>query len=61
VLYWYRTVRTPKAAGGAELVPELIHNRSGAGSHVIAADVNWDKRMDIVTPTKFGTFVFWGR
>jgi hypothetical protein len=42
-------------------VPELIHNRSGAGSHVIAADLNRDKRTDIVTPTKFGTFVFWGK
>jgi Domain of Unknown Function (DUF1080)/FG-GAP-like repeat len=27
VLYWYRTVRNPKAPGGAEFVPELIHNR----------------------------------
>src|SRR4029077_2346320 len=33
VLYWYRTVRNPKAEGGAEFVPELIHNRSGVGSH----------------------------
>src|SRR5207302_1442192 len=31
VLYWYRTVRNPKAEGGAEFVPELIHNRSGVG------------------------------
>ena len=30
VLYWYRTVRNPKAEGGAEFVPELIHNRSGS-------------------------------
>jgi 3-keto-disaccharide hydrolase/FG-GAP-like repeat len=61
VLYWYRTVRNPKAPGGAEFVPELIHNRSGAGSHVIAVDVNRDKRIDIITPTKFGTFIFWGK
>ncbi len=31
VLYWYRTVRNPRAPGGAEFVPELIHNRSGVG------------------------------
>ena len=35
VLYWYRTVRNPKAPGGAEFVPELIHNRSGVGSDVL--------------------------
>ena len=34
VLYWFRTVRNPKAPGGAEFVPELIHNKSGVGSHV---------------------------
>ena len=38
VLYWYKTVRNPKAPGGAELVPQLIHNRSGAGSDVLAVD-----------------------
>jgi hypothetical protein len=61
VLYWYRTVRNPKAPGGAELVPELIHNRSGIGSHAYAADLNKDGRTDIVTSTKFGTFIFWGQ
>ena len=25
VLYWFRTVRNPKAPGGAEFIPELIH------------------------------------
>ena len=34
VLYAYHTVRNPKAEGGAEFVPELIHNRSGVGSHL---------------------------
>jgi hypothetical protein len=61
VLYVYRTVRNAKAPGGAEFVPELVHNRSGAGSHVYARDLNKDGRMDIVTPTKFGTFIFWGQ
>ncbi|MBV9442611.1 MAG: VCBS repeat-containing protein, partial [Acidobacteriaceae bacterium] len=35
VLYWYRTVRNPKAPGGAEFVPELINNRSGVGSQFV--------------------------
>jgi hypothetical protein len=61
VLYWYRTVRNPKAPGGAEFVPELIHNRSGAGSDVLAVDLNGDGHMDIVTATRYGTFIFWGK
>jgi hypothetical protein len=59
VLYVYRTVRNPKAAGGAEFVPELIHNRSGIGSHAAIADLNNDGGMDIITSTKRGTFIFW--
>jgi hypothetical protein len=61
VLYYYRTVRNPKAPGGAEFVPELIHNRSGAGSDVLAVDLNKDGVIDIVTATKLGTFIFWGK
>lgn len=61
VLYWYRTVRNPKAPGGAEFVPELIHNRSGVGSTVLAVDLNQDGAMDIVTSTNRGTFIFWGQ
>jgi hypothetical protein len=61
VLYWYRTVRNPKAPGGAEFVPELIHNRSGAGSELVAVDLNGDGAVDIVTATDRGTFIFWGK
>jgi len=61
VLYWYRTVRNPKAPGGAEFVPELIHNRSGAGSNLLAVDLNKDGAMDIVTATDRGVFIFWGK
>ena len=42
VLYWYETVRDAKAPGGAKLVPQLIHNWSGAGSDVLAVDLNGD-------------------
>jgi hypothetical protein len=58
VLYWYRTVRDPKAPGGAKFVPELIHNRSGVGSHFAIADVNRDGTPDVVTSGVYGTFVF---
>jgi hypothetical protein len=61
VLYVYKTVRNPKAPGGAEFVPELIHNQSGVGSDVLAVDLNKDGAMDIVTSTKLGTFIFWGK
>ncbi|MEO8596078.1 MAG: FG-GAP-like repeat-containing protein [Candidatus Solibacter sp.] len=61
VLYWFKTVRNPKAPGGAEFRPELIHNRSGVGSTVTAADVNKDGVMDVITSTDRGTFIFWGR
>jgi hypothetical protein len=37
------------------------YNRSGAGSHVLASDLNKDGRLDIVTATRYGTFIFWGQ
>jgi hypothetical protein len=61
VLYWYRTVRNPKAPGGAEFVADMIHNRSGAGNAVLAADLNGDGAVEIVSSTDRGTFVFWNR
>ena len=61
VLYWYRTVRNLKAEGGAEFVPELIHNRSGVGSHLQAVDLNHDGAVDIITSTNRGTFVFFNQ
>ncbi len=59
VLYVYRAVRNSKAPGGAEFVPELIHNRSGVGSHLSVVDLNKDGRAEIITSTKRGTFIFW--
>jgi hypothetical protein len=61
VLYWYRTVRNPKAPGGAEFVPELIHNRSGVGSQFVAVDVNKDGAPDIITSVNRGTFIFFNK
>ena len=61
VLYVYKAVRDPKAPGGAQFVPELIDNHSGAGSDLLAVDLNNDGAIDIVTATRFGTFIFWGK
>ena len=61
VLYYYRTVRDKSAPGGAKLVPELIDNRSGVGSDVLAKDLNGDGAIDIVTSVRSGTYIFWGR
>jgi hypothetical protein len=57
VLYWYRTVRNPSAPGGAEFVPELIHNRSGLGDKIEVADMNRDGTPDIVVSSFTGTYV----
>jgi hypothetical protein len=43
------------------LVPHLIDNHSGAGSDVLAVDLNHDGAMDIVTATRFGSFIYWGK
>lgn len=61
VLYWYKTVRDPKAPGGARFVPELINNRSGAGSTLLAVDLKKDGATDIVSASKLGTYIFWGK
>lgn len=61
VLYVYRTVRNPKAPGGAEFVPELIHNRSGVGSHLSVVDLDKDGNAEIITSTKRGTYIFWNK
>jgi hypothetical protein len=61
VLYVYRTVRNKNAPGGAEFVPELVHNASGAGSQVLAVDLNKDGITDLVTSGEQGAFVFFGK
>jgi Domain of Unknown Function (DUF1080)/FG-GAP-like repeat len=61
VLYVYRTVRNKQAPGGAEFVPELVHNQSGAGSQVLAVDLNKDGVMDLVTSGELGAFAFLGQ
>jgi 3-keto-disaccharide hydrolase len=60
-IYVFRTVRNPKAEGRATFAPELVHNRSGAGNAITAEDINKDGRMDIVSSTNRGLFIFWGK
>ncbi len=61
VLYWFRTVRDPKAPGGARFVPELIHNRSGVGSMVQTADLNKDGAPDVMVGSNTGGWIFWNQ
>ena len=56
VLYWFQLKRDGK--GGASFVPHLIDDKSGVGVQVAARDVNGDRRPDILTVSKLGTFVF---
>ena len=58
-MYIYRTARNAKAPGGAQFVPELVHDRSGVGSAFEVVDLNREGRLDIVTATGFGTYVFY--
>lgn len=59
VLYWYKTVRNKSAPGGAEFIPELIHNRSGVGSEINANDLDKNGTIDVITSTNNGTFIYW--
>ncbi len=55
VLYWFQRVGRGSAAG---FVPRLIDADSGVGTQVAAADLNGDRRPDVIVSNKKGTFVF---
>jgi hypothetical protein len=61
VLYLYRAVRNPRADGGIEFVPEMIHNRSGVGAALEVTDLNKDGALDIITASGKGAFVALGK
>jgi hypothetical protein len=42
-------------------LPQLIDTHSGVGSDLLATDLNKDGVVDIVTSTRFGTFIYWGQ
>ncbi len=55
VLCWYEMVR---ADGKVSWIKHLIHENSGVGLHFRIADMNGDKRPDIITANKKGVFIF---
>jgi hypothetical protein len=61
VLYWFRLVRTPAAAGDRPAVawePHRIDDASGVGTQIAVGDLNGDRRPDVVVGNKRGGFVF---
>lgn len=56
VLYWFQHTRN--AEGAVTFVPHLIDDRSGVGVQVVAKDVNDDGKVDVLTASKLGAFVF---
>ncbi len=59
VLYWFKLVRKPNHE--VEWVPEMIDNRSGIGTSMAAADLDGDGRAEIVTASRKGVFIFFGK
>jgi hypothetical protein len=55
-LYWFQLVRGDN--GSADYIPWQIDNDSGVGTQVSFADVNGDKRLDVISGNKKGAFVF---
>ena len=59
VVYWFQVQRG--ADGAVRFVPHQIDDDSGVGTQVVAADLNKDKRPDVIVGNKKGTFVFLSR
>lgn len=55
VVYWFQLVRDKS---GVRYVPHLIDDNSGVGVQIAVKDVNGDKRLDVLTASKLGAFVF---
>ena len=58
VLYWFEARKNASAPGGVEFVAHQIDDSSGVGTQVVVADINGDKKPDIVVGNKNGAFVF---
>ncbi len=56
VVHWFQLVRQPD--GSASFKPHLIDDNSGVGVQISAADVTGDGRIDVLTASKLGTFLF---
>lgn len=55
VVYWFQQKREQ---GTTRFIPHLIDNNSGVGTQIQATDVNGDGRVDVLTASKLGSFVF---
>jgi HEAT repeat protein len=54
VLYWFELKRE---GGTASFIPHLIDDDSGVGTEVCTADLNGDKRPDVIVGNKKGIFI----
>ncbi len=54
VIYWFQLIRDEQ---GVRWVPHLIHDDSGVGTQVAAADLNSNGIPDIIVGNKKGTFL----
>jgi hypothetical protein len=57
VVYWFELQRDQE--GSVQYVPHLIDSLSGVGVQICTADVNEDGRVDVLTASKLGAFVFY--
>ena len=64
VVYWFELQRSLEASSPAEgvrFIPHAIDDQSGVGVQIQATDVNGDNRVDVLTASKLGVFVFLNR
>ena len=58
VTYWFELKHGVNGApGGVDFVPHLIHDNSGVGTQVAAADLNGDGLTDVISGNKKGTHI----
>ena len=56
VMAWFKIVR--KSGGAVEFVPHIINNYAGLGTQIKVADMNNDKRPDVLTAARKGAYIF---
>ena len=59
VLYWFELNRS--TSGTVTFVPHLVDAASGVGVQIDLADLDGDGRLDILSASKLGTFIFLNR